>query len=233
MLIYGRNVALEVLKKKENIKKVFLQQNFDDKRILSLLEKNKITPIYLEKKEIDDLIDGKHQGIILDIRDYQYKSLEDVSKDDDAVVVILDHIEDPHNLGAIIRTCEAAGIKDIIISKNRQVGVNATVMKTSAGALLNTNVIMVSNIANAINVLKKDGFWVVGTTLADDSLDYREVDYSGRIALVIGNEGKGISDIVSKACDYRVKIPMRGTINSLNASVASGIMIYEVIRNRK
>ncbi|MBQ3436119.1 MAG: 23S rRNA (guanosine(2251)-2'-O)-methyltransferase RlmB [Bacilli bacterium] len=233
MLIYGRNVALEVLKKKENIKKVFLQQNFDDKRILSLLEKNKITPIYLEKKEIDDLIDGKHQGIILDIRDYQYKSLEDVSKDEDAVVVILDHIEDPHNLGAIIRTCEAAGIKDIIISKNRQVGVNATVMKTSAGALLNTNVIMVSNIANAINVLKKDGFWVVGTTLADDSLDYREVDYSGRIALVIGNEGKGISDIVSKACDYRVKIPMRGTINSLNASVASGIMIYEVIRNRK
>ena len=233
MLIYGRNVALEVLKKKENIKKVFLQQNFDDKRILSLLEKNKITPIYLEKMEIDDLIDGKHQGIILDIRDYQYKSLEDVSKDDDAVVVILDHIEDPHNLGAIIRTCEAAGIKDIIISKNRQVGVNATVMKTSAGALLNTNVIMVSNIANAINVLKKDGFWVVGTTLADDSLDYREVDYSGRIALVIGNEGKGISDIVSKACDYRVKIPMRGTINSLNASVASGIMIYEVIRNRK
>lgn len=233
MLIYGRNVALEVLKKKENIKKVFLQQNFDDKRILSLLEKNKITPIYLEKKEIDDLIDGKHQGIILDIRDYQYKSLEDVSKDEDAVVVILDHIEDPHNLGAIIRTCEAAGIKDIIISKNRQVGVNATVMKTSAGALLNTNVIMVSNIVNAINVLKKDGFWVVGTTLADDSLDYREVDYSGRIALVIGNEGKGISDIVSKACDYRVKIPMRGTINSLNASVASGIMIYEVIRNRK
>lgn len=233
MLIYGRNVALEVLKKKENIKKVFLQQNFEDKRILSLLEKNKITPIYLEKKEIDDLIDGKHQGIILDIRDYQYKSLEDVSKDEDAVVVILDHIEDPHNLGAIIRTCEAAGIKDIIISKNRQVGVNATVMKTSAGALLNTNVIMVSNIASAINVLKKDGFWVVGTTLADDSLDYREVDYSGRIALVIGNEGKGISDIVSKACDYRVKIPMRGTINSLNASVASGIMIYEVIRNRK
>ena len=233
MLIYGRNVALEVLKKKENIKKVFLQQNFDDKRILSLLEKNKITPIYLEKKEIDDLIDGKHQGIILDIRDYQYKSLDDVSQDEDAVVVILDHIEDPHNLGAIIRTCEAAGIKDIIISKNRQVGVNATVMKTSAGALLNTNVIMVSNIANAINVLKEEGFWVVGTTLADDSLDYREIDYGGRIALVIGNEGKGISDIVSKACDYRVKIPMRGTINSLNASVASGIMIYEVIRNRK
>lgn len=233
MLIYGRNVALEVLKKKENIKKVFLQQNFDDKRILSLLEKNKITPIYLEKKEIDDLIEGKHQGIILDIGDYQYKSLEDISKEEDAIVVVLDHIEDPHNLGAIIRTCEAAGIKDIIISKNRQVGVNATVMKTSAGALLNTNVIMVSNIANAISVLKKQNFWVVGTTLADDSLDYREIDYSGKIALVIGNEGKGISDIVSKACDYRVKIPMHGTINSLNASVASGIMIYEVIRNRK
>ena len=145
---------------------------------------------------------------------------------------LLDHIEDPHNLGAIIRTCEAAGIKSIIIPKDRQVQVNATVMKVSVGTLDNVNVIQVTNLSNTIDKLKDNGYWIVGTAL-ENSVDYRDIDYNGKIALIVGNEGSGISNLVMKKCDFIAKIPMYGTTNSLNASVAAGIMIYEMIRNRK
>ena len=148
------------------------------------------------------------------------------------MVVILDHLEDPHNLGAIIRTCEAAGIRSIILPKDRQVQINATVMKTSVGTLDNMNMISVTNLVNSINKLKENGFWIVGTAL-ENSVDFKTIDYSGKIALVIGNEGSGISNIVANNCDFLAKIPMYGKTNSLNASVAAGIMIYEIIRNRK
>ena len=233
MLVYGRNVALEILKKNDPIKKIYLQEGFNDKNIISLIEKNEFKPIYKTKEQINDLIDGNHQGIILDIPDYQYKSIQDISKKEDAFIVILDHLEDPHNLGAIIRTCEAAGVDNIIIPNSRQVGITGTIMKTSAGALTNVDIIEVSNIANTIKKLKDEGFWIVGTTLSDDSVDYREINYDGKIALVIGNEAKGMSRLVESLCDFKAKIPMFGKINSLNASVASGIMIYEIIRNRK
>lgn len=232
MLVYGRNVALEVLKKPKNVQKVLLQDGFDDKKILSLLEKSK-TPVFIKsKKEIDHLAEGVHQGIILYVRDYQYYPLADIVNEDASFLVILDHLEDPHNFGAIIRTCEAAGVDGIIIPKDRQVQVNATVMKTSVGTLDTMKVSRVANLSSTIDYLKKNDFWVVGTAL-EDSVDYRSIDYSGKIALVIGNEGAGISELVRKKCDFIAKIPMYGTTNSLNASVASGIMIYEVIRNRK
>ena len=232
MLVYGKNVAKDLLKKNKFIKKVIIQDNFDDKEIKSYLENTKFDVKVMSKREIDNLCSGVHQGIILDIPDYKYGNIDDIFDNNDEFVVILDHLEDPHNLGAIIRTCEAAGVKSIIIPKDRQVQVNATVMKTSVGTLDNVNVIEVSNLVNAIDKLKKNGFWIVGTAL-DNSQDYREIDYSGKIALVIGNEGSGISNIISKNCDFLAKIPMYGTTNSLNASVAAGIMIYEVIRNRK
>ena len=231
MLVYGRNVAKEILQKNKKVEKVILQDGFDDNLLNSLIEKAKLPVIYKSKKEIDHLIDGLHQGIILAIPDYKYYDLDTVFDED--LVVLLDHLEDPHNVGAIIRTCEAAGIKSIIMPKDRQVGINATVMKTSVGTLDNVKVVMVSNLVNAIDKLKAKGFWVVGTTLSDNSVDYREIDYTGKIALVIGNEGVGISNIVTKNCDFLAKIPMYGTTNSLNASVATGIMIYEIIRNRK
>ena len=230
MLVYGRNVARDLLKKNKNIKKIIIQDGFDDKTILSLIERTNLKPIIKTKREIDNLCSGVHQGIILDIPDYKYCELEDLL--DEEVIIILDHLEDPHNLGAIIRTCEAAGIKGVIIPKDRQVGVNATVMKTSAGTLDNVSVALVSNIVNTIEKLKKNGFWIVGTSL-ENSVDYREIDYQGKIVLVIGNEGAGISDLVAKKCDFLAKIPMYGETNSLNASVAAGIMIYEIIRNRK
>ena len=232
MLVYGRNVAKELLGKNRKIEKIILQENFSDNEIIDLIEKSKCPVKIMSKREMDRLADGLHQGIILTIPDYKYKSLDEVLAMDSQFLVLLDHLEDPHNLGAIIRTCEAAGVDAIVMPKDRQVQVNGTVMKTSAGTLDNVNIVSVTNLANTIDELKDAGFWIVGTTLLD-SVDYRSVDYSSKIALVIGNEGSGISRLVSKKCDYLVKIPMYGKTNSLNASVASGIMIYEVVRNRK
>ena len=232
MLVYGRNVAKEILKKDKKVIKIILQEGFDDKEINSLIEKGNFRVEYKSKRDIERLADGVHQGIILDIPDYQYKELKYVLNNDSSFVVLLDHLEDPHNLGAIIRTCEAAGVDAIIMPKDRQVQINSTVMKTSVGTLDNMEIVSVSNLVNAIDTLKQNGFWVVGTAL-EDSVDYREIDYSGKIALVIGNEGSGMSQLVKKNCDFIAKIPMYGTTNSLNASVAAGIMIYEVVRDRK
>ena len=232
MLVYGRNVAKDILKKGEKVEKIFLQENFNDKEIISLIENSKIVVFYKKKREIDNLCSGVHQGILLFIPDYQYSNINTFLNKNEEKVVILDHIEDPHNLGAIIRTCEAAGIKSVIIPKDRQVQVNATVMKTSVGTLDNVNIVQVTNLSNTIAKLKENGYWIVGTALKD-SVDYRDIDYTGKIALIVGNEGTGISNLVMKKCDFIAKIPMYGETNSLNASVATGIMIYEMIRNRK
>lgn len=232
MLVYGRNVAKELLENNKNVQKIILQDGFNDKEIKSLIDFRKIPVQYKSKREIDDLANGVHQGIILFIPDYKYKDLDDVLTDEASFFVLLDHIEDPHNLGAIVRTCEAAGVDAIVMPRDRQVQVNATVMKTSVGTLENVDIVTVSNLNNTISELKKNGFWVVGTAL-EDSVDYRSIDYSSKIALVIGNENSGMSNLVKKSCDFIAKIPMYGKTNSLNASVAAGIMIYEVIRNRK
>ena len=210
------------------MKKYLLLKDFDDKSINSLIEKNKIKVEYLNKKEFSKFDKYSHQGIILDIEDFNYTDYEEFLSVDNAKIVILDHLEDPHNLGAIIRTCEAAGILGIIIPKDRSVDINSTVMKTSAGALENVKIAKVTNLVNVIDDLKENGFWIVGTSL-NGNLDYRDVDYTGKIVLIIGNEGNGMSKAVEDSCDYLTKIPMYGKINSLNASVAAGIMIYEMI----
>lgn len=232
MLVYGRNVAEEFLKNNKNkIKKIIIQEGFDDKNINSLLENTNLPTFFKKKHELDRLAEGVHQGIILDVMDYEYYQLDNIINSDSEFVVILDHLEDPHNLGAIIRTSEAAGVDAIIIPQNREVQINATVMKTSAGTLSKVKVCRVSNIVQAMEKLKKNGFWIVGTAM--DGEDYRDINYDGKIALVIGNEGNGMSRLVRENCDFIASIPMYGEINSLNASVASGIMIYEVVRNRK
>lgn len=228
MLVYGRNVAKEVLQNPKKVKKITLLKDFKEKDILSLIEKNKIKVEYLDKKGFSKFDKYSHQGIILDIEDFNYTDYEEFLSVDNAKIVILDHIEDPHNLGAIIRTCEAAGVLGIIIPKDRSVDINSTVMKTSAGALENVKIAKVTNLVSVIDKLKENGYWIVGTSL-EGNLDYRDVDYTGKIALVIGNEGNGMSKAVTDSCDYLTKIPMYGKINSLNASVAAGIMIYEMI----
>lgn len=232
MLVYGRNVAKEILGKNKKVEKIILQEGFDDKEINSLIEKGNFRVEVKQKRDIDRLAEGVHQGIILYIPDYKYKTLNEVLEREPQFLVLLDHLEDPHNLGAIIRTSEAAGVDAIIMPKDRQVMINSTVMKTSVGTLDNMDIVAVTNLVQTIEELKKNGYWVVGTAL-ENSVDYRDIDYSGKIALVIGNEGSGISRLVAKSCDFIAKIPMYGTTNSLNASVAAGIMIYEVVRNRK
>ncbi|MCI8588076.1 MAG: 23S rRNA (guanosine(2251)-2'-O)-methyltransferase RlmB [Bacilli bacterium] len=231
MLVYGRNIAIEYLKKNEKVRKVYLQEDFRDKNLILAIEKSKIPVVTKRKMELDQLANGVHQGIILDVEDFRYTDYEDFLDEDDAVIVLLDHIEDPHNLGAIIRTCEAAGVTGIIIPKDRGAEVNATVIKTSVGAITNIPISMVTNLNQTIQNLKNHGFWIVGTDM-ERSVDYREIDYSGRIVLVIGNEGTGMSRLVRESCDFIARIPMRGKVNSLNASVAAGIMIYEVFRQK-
>lgn len=231
MLIYGRNVCEVALKENVKIRKIYLQEGFSDKKLLNMIEKIKLKPTYLLKRKMDDLVNGIHQGIIFDVSDYKYADIDKLLGEN-KFVVMLDHLEDVHNLGAIIRTCEAAGVDAIIIPENREVLVNGSVIKTSAGCAYQMDIVKVVNLARTIDYLKANNYWIVGTSL-DTDLDYKDVDYSGNICLVIGNEGKGISSLISKKCDFITKIPMYGRTNSLNASVAAGIMIYEVIRNRK
>lgn len=232
MLVYGRNVALEYLKKSEKVKKIYLQEGFHDEKIDLLIEKGNIQPKYLPKFELDRLANGVHQGIILDVVDFSYTDYHKFIQDSESFVVILDHLEDPHNLGAIIRTSEAAGVNGIIIPKDRGVTVNSTVIKTSTGAIDNIPISLVTNLNQTISDLKKEGFWIVGTDMTN-STDYRKLDYSGKIALIIGNEGTGISRMVRESCDFMAEIPMYGKVNSLNASVAAGILIYEVVRQKR
>lgn len=234
MYVYGKNVAKELLRNKRNIKKAYLMNGFRDDEILDLLNKENILIEYQEKRQLDKLDSGNHQGIIIQIEDYKYLSLNDMLNNlpDNPFIVILDHLEDPHNFGAIIRTCEAAGTDYIVIPKDRSVSINSTVMKTSVGALDNVKIVMVTNLNTCINELKKKGIWIVGTDMENSSY-YDEIDYKTPTALVIGSEGFGMSNLVKKNCDFIVKIPMKGKINSLNASVAAGIMIYEVVRQRK
>lgn len=231
MYVFGKNVAEEVIKKNEKIKKAYIYKDFNDKNLISALQKLKISIVYCEKYELDKLANGNHQGIILSIPDYEYCDPSEMISADDSLIVILDHIEDPHNLGAIIRTCEAAGVNGIIIPKDRSVLVNSTVMKVSAGALENVKIACVINLNNTIKYLKDNGFWIVGTDMKGTSYD--KIDYSGKTAIVIGNEGKGMSKLVRESCDFIASIDMRGTINSLNASVATGIVVFEAIKCRK
>lgn len=234
MYVYGRNVAKELLKNKKVIKKAYLMNGFKEDEILNLLNVNNICIEYLDKRQLDKLENGNHQGIILQIEDYKYLNLNDMLNGlpENPFIVILDHLEDPHNFGAIIRTCEAAGVHYIVIPKDRSVSINSTVMKTSVGALDNVKIVMATNLNACINELKKNGVWIVGTDMENSSC-YDEIDYRTPTALVIGSEGFGMSNLVKKNCDFIAKIPMNGKINSLNASVAAGIMIYEVVRQRK
>ena len=229
MYVYGKNSCYEVLKGYKNIKNIYLDKNFSDKSIISLIENLNIKPIFVNKIQLDELADGNHQGIIVDVGEYRYCNIDDIIKEN-GFIVILDHLEDTHNFGAIIRTCLAAGVDGIIIPKDRSVSVNSTVMKTSSGACVNMKICMVTNINQAIKYLKDKGYWIVSTEMNGER--YTNVDYKDATALVIGNEGKGVSELVKKSSDFIVSIPMSGKIESLNASVAAGILIYEVIRQR-
>ena len=234
MLVYGRNVAERILKDEKNLKKVrkiYVEKNYYEKNKILSSENLKSRIRFMSKLELDNLADGVHQGIIIDMEDYQYTPLNKIIEKEYDKVLILDHILDPHNFGAIIRTAVAAGFNAIIIPNDRQVLINSTVVKTSVGAVFDIDIVLVTNLNNTIKILKDNGFWIYGTVMNGE--DYREVDYNGKACLIIGNEEKGISKLVKENCDFLVTIPISPKIDSLNASVAAGILIYEVVRNRK
>ena len=225
MKVYGKNVFNELKSDISSIKKVYLSKSFNDKEIISFIKENKISYTVTENKTMDKMVDGKHQGIIVVTNDYEYKDYKGMYSD--KLVIMLDHLEDPHNFGAIIRTCEAAGVYSIIIPKDRGVSVNSTVMKTSAGALEHVNLAMVNNLNKTIDDFKKNGFFVYGADM--NGHNYKDLDFSEKVLLVIGNEGKGMARLVREACDEIVSIPQYGKINSLNASVAAGIIVYGIV----
>ncbi|MFI3260611.1 MAG: 23S rRNA (guanosine(2251)-2'-O)-methyltransferase RlmB [bacterium] len=217
MLVYGKNVLLETDVKK--IKKVYISR----KEYIEYLREKKISYDFVDNRKLDTLVNGVHQGVVLDILDYDYGNLESITGD---FVVVLDHLSDPHNFGAIIRTCACAGVKDIIIPSKRSVSVNDTVIKVSAGNIDKVNIVMVSNIVNALNALKKKNYFVYSTEMG--GRNFKKISYAPKKILVIGNEGDGVSSLVLKNSDEVVSIDIMPNTESLNASVAAGVMIYEM-----
>lgn len=220
MKVFGKNVLKET--KNDDIQKVYTSRI----EILEYCEKNNIKCQQVTNDYLNKMVKGNHQGIVLEISDYKYFNLNDIEGN---FLVMLDHLEDPHNFGAIIRTCAAAGVTSIIIPKDRAVKITDTVVKTSAGTINKVKIIMISNLVDAIKKLKKQGFYIYGADAAGDN--YQKIDFSGKKVLIIGNEGKGISPLVKKNCDFLISIPLENNVESLNASVAAGILIYAGYQN--
>lgn len=225
MRVFGKNVLKELINEPNKIKKVYLKNN-TDKDIFNLIKENKIRYEIVTNDILNRLANGNHQGIVIDIDDYKYSSFEDILESDK--IIILDHLNDPHNFGAIIRTCEALGIKSIIIPKDRSVNVNETVIKVSSGAINYVNIYECTNLVQIINKLKDKNYFIYGTDM--NGKDYYNTSYSSKLAIVIGNEGEGMSRLVKESCDEIITIPMVGKINSLNASVATAIVISRIVR---
>ena len=237
MQIEGRNAVLEALKNGREIDYIYIKKGENEGSINKIIGKAKDMKIMIkvvDKNKLDEMSESKnHQGIIAIANEYRYFELEEIleqTREKAGFFLILDEIEDPHNLGAIIRSAEASGVDAIIIPKRRACQVNATVEKTAAGATSHIKIVRVTNLAQTIEKLKESGIWIYSVDM--DGADYTKTDLKGKIALVIGNEGKGISRLVKEKSDFTVSIPMKGHINSLNASVAASILMFEAVRQR-
>lgn len=237
--IEGRNAVMEAFRAGKPIDKIFVLDGCQDGPVTSIKREAKKKDVmikYVTKERLDQISEtGKHQGVIAYAAAYEYAELEDIfakaaEKEEDPFIIILDNIEDPHNLGAIIRTANLAGAHGVIIPKNRAVGLTATVARTSAGALNFTPVVKVTNITQTIRELKDRGLWFVCADMGGTEM--YKLNLKGPIGLVIGNEGDGVSRLVKENCDMIASIPMKGDIDSLNASVAAGVLAYEIVRQR-
>ncbi|WP_153125800.1 23S rRNA (guanosine(2251)-2'-O)-methyltransferase RlmB [Peribacillus tepidiphilus] len=238
-IIMGRNPVLEALRSKRDINKIWIaegSQKGSMQQIIALAKESKVFVQFVPKKKIDQMAEGNHQGVIAQVAAYQYAELDDLfslaeKRGEAPFFLILDEIEDPHNLGSIMRTADATGAHGIIIPKRRAVGLTSTVAKASTGAIEYIPVARVTNLSRTIDELKNRGVWIVGTD-AKGSDDYRTLDGTMPIGIIIGSEGKGISRILKEKCDFLVHMPMVGKVTSLNASVAAGLLMYEVYRRR-
>ena len=238
--IEGRNSVLELLESGKDVNKIFVtrgEKHGSINKILGIAKERKIIVVEKDKKQMDEMAqEENYQGVIAIVPPFEYVEISDIlqvakERNEDPFVIVLDGIEDPHNLGSIIRTAETAGVHGVIIPKRRAASVTSTVNKASAGAVEHMKIARVTNISDAIEELKQAGLWVCGTAV-DTNKYYYNQDLTGPLAIVIGNEGKGIGEKVKKNCDFLVKIPMKGKIQSLNASVSTGIVVYEAVKQR-
>lgn len=235
--IYGKNTVMESLRGDKPVYEVYVMKNVKDDKLMSLArQKNVKVNIVAHKGVLNDLVGNVvHQGVVAQVEGYDYYSIDEIIESipdgKQPLLLMLDGLEDPHNLGAILRTCDAIGVDGVIIGKNRSVGLNATVAKVSTGAIHHVKVAQVTNLTRTLEELKRKSFWVVGCEL-ENSQDYREIDYNMPTVLVIGSEGFGISRLVKKNCDINVVLPMVGHVNSLNASVATAVLLYQVYNSR-
>ena len=239
--IEGRNAVLELLESNKDINKIYItagEKRGSINKIIAMAKEKKIIIVEKEKRQMDIMAGTEnYQGVIAIVPPYEYVDIQDIldeakKRNEDPFILILDGIEDTHNLGAIIRTAEAAGVHGIIIPKRRAASVNSTVSKIACGALQYMKIARVSNVTDVINKLKEQGIWICGTDVNTDKYYYNQ-DLTGPLAIVIGNEANGISNLVKKQCDFLVKIPIIGNMQSLNASVSTGIIVYGALRQRK
>ncbi|MCL2425599.1 MAG: 23S rRNA (guanosine(2251)-2'-O)-methyltransferase RlmB [Oscillospiraceae bacterium] len=240
-IIEGRNAVIEALRSGANIDKIFILKGEVDSTLKHIASKARAVGIVVvdaDKRKLDFMsVTNSHQGVIAMAAYAQYVSIDDIlaiakQRGEEPLVIICDEISDPHNLGAIIRTCEATGAHGVIIPKRRSAGVNATVAKASSGAIFHMAIARVSNLTAAIKELKKAGVWVSAATM-DGEKSLWESDFKSATAFVIGSEGTGISRLISENCDHKVNIPMNGNLSSLNASVSAAVLLYETVRQRK
>lgn len=238
--VEGRNAVLELLESGKDINKIFVakgEKHGSINKIIAIAKERRVIVVEKDRKQLEEMSQTEnYQGVIAIVPPFEYCEIEDIlnvakERQEEAFVLVLDGIEDPHNLGSIIRTAETAGVHGIIIPKRRAVAVNSTVNKVSCGAAQYMKIARVTNISDAIEELKQEGLWVCGTDVATEKYYYNQ-DLTGPLAIVIGNEGKGISDKVKKNCDFLVKIPMKGKVESLNAAVSTGIVVYETVKQR-
>lgn len=238
--VEGRNSVLELLESEKDINKIFIskgERHGSINKIIAIAKEKGVIIVEKDKRQMDEMAQNQnYQGVIAIVPPFEYCDIEDIleeakQKNEDPFVLILDGIEDPHNLGSIIRTAETAGVHGIIIPKRRAVAVNSTVNKVSAGAVEHMKIARVTNISDSIQKLKDEGLWICGTDINTDTYYYNQ-DLTGPLGIVIGNEGLGMSEKVRKNCDFLVKIPMKGKVTSLNASVSTGIIVYEAVKQR-
>ena len=238
--VEGRNAVIELLESGKDINKIFVtkgEKHGSINKIISMAKERKVILVEKDKRQMEQMAQNQnYQGVIAIVPPFEYCEIEDILEkakelNEDPFVLILDGIEDPHNLGSIIRTAETAGVHGMIIPKRRAAAVNSTVNKVSAGAVQYMKIARVTNITDSIEKLKENGLWICGTDISTDTYYYNQ-DLKGALGIVIGNEGTGMSDRVKKSCDFLVKIPMKGKVTSLNASVSAGIVIYEAMKQR-
>lgn len=235
--IYGKNTVMESLKGDKPVYQIYLMKNVKDEKLLSLAQKRNVNINFVAHKGVlNDLVGNVvHQGIVAQVEGYDYFEIDQILKaipeGKQPLLLMLDGLEDPHNLGAMLRTCDAVEVDGVIIGKNRSVGLTPTVAKVSTGAIDHVKVAQVTNLSRTLEDLKKQGFWVVGCDL-HESQDYRAIDYNMPVVIVIGSEGFGISRLVKSSCDMNVILPMNGHVTSLNASVATAVILYQVYNSR-